>query len=106
MISSRLMLAFAASILVSTSLDARTKTVKNRSQNAPLRKLNLQIDKQTKEKLVASLEKERALLLNRYKKRELHTQALREQNKSLAASVSNLETELATAAVRKQALQA
>jgi len=105
-ISSRLLLAFATSILVATSLGARTTTVKNRSQHAPRRKINLHIDQQTKEKLVASLEKERASLLNRYKQRVEHTQNLREKNKSLVASVSQLESELATAAVRKQALRA
>ena len=92
--------------LLLVSLGAQATKRSHRSQHAPQQRINLQVDKKTKGKLVAALEKERTSLLNRYKQREQHTQSLREKNKSLVASVSKLETELETAAMRKQAVQA
>jgi len=93
-------------ILLLVSLGAQAAKRSHRGQHAPQQRVNLQVDKKTKDKLVAALEKERVALLNRYKQRELHTQSLREKNKSLVASVSKLENELETAAIRQQAIQA
>jgi len=57
-------------------------------------------------KSVAVLEKERSTLLNKYQQRTRRMQNLRERNQSLVASITRLETELETATVRQQALQA
>jgi len=95
-----------AAILTTFALaSAMPRTAKQAAKKSVARKKNLRT-KELTPKAFTVLEKKRSALINKYKQRSKHAQALRKQNKSLIASISQLEGELATATIRQQALQA